>query len=64
MSTPIESPCVAVCQIDTESDVCRGCFRTLTEIANWGRMSPDERRAIMQRLPQRHNDPSFRTPNH
>ncbi|MGR9091605.1 MAG: DUF1289 domain-containing protein [Gammaproteobacteria bacterium] len=64
MSAPIDSPCVAVCQIDTEMNVCRGCFRTLTEIANWGRMSPIERRAIMQRLPQRQNDPSFRSPNH
>jgi len=62
MTAPIESPCIAVCQIDTQSNVCRGCYRTLNEIANWARMSADERRAIMQRLPQRETDPSSRTP--
>jgi len=53
VSTPIESPCVDVCQIDQSHGVCRGCFRTLGEIAGWGTMSPTERRAIMRDLPSR-----------
>jgi hypothetical protein len=30
-----------------------GCSRTLPEIAQWGRLSPEQRRAIMDDLPHR-----------
>ena len=52
----IESPCIAVCIIDPKSRLCFGCGRTLPEIARWGRMDPDERRAIMAELPARMAD--------
>ncbi|HCU91022.1 MAG TPA: DUF1289 domain-containing protein [Gammaproteobacteria bacterium] len=45
-----ESPCVEVCQINEEIGMCHGCFRTLDEIAKWGRMHPLERRRIMKSL--------------
>jgi len=31
----IPSPCTSVCQIDAISLLCKGCFRTLDEIAAW-----------------------------
>lgn len=43
-----ESPCVRVCEID--NDVCRGCHRTLNEIALWGSMSDAERHAVLSRI--------------
>lgn len=49
----IETPCVAVCEIDDTSGLCRGCHRSLVEIAKWGAMSPAERQRIMQSLPER-----------
>jgi predicted Fe-S protein YdhL (DUF1289 family) len=46
----VASPCVNVCVIDERSGWCRGCLRTLDEIAAWGTMSDDDRRAIWRRL--------------
>jgi predicted Fe-S protein YdhL (DUF1289 family) len=38
-----------VCVLD-EFDCCRGCRRTVSEIARWGMMSPEEQWAVMERL--------------
>ncbi|WP_367238277.1 DUF1289 domain-containing protein [Hyphomicrobium sp.] len=51
--TAIESPCVKVCDIDRPSGLCRGCGRTLAEIAGWSSLSGTERRRIMAELPAR-----------
>ena len=47
------TPCIAVCQIDPKSGFCLGCYRTLKEIAQWGRFSEDERQALLPELDQR-----------
>jgi len=44
---------VKLCVIDPVSGLCRGCRRTLDEIAAWGSMSERERRAVMAALPAR-----------
>ncbi len=49
----IESPCIQVCQIDNETRLCRGCLRSLDEIARWARYSAAERARIMRELPSR-----------
>lgn len=49
----IETPCVRLCVIDPETRLCEGCRRSLDEIAAWGRMTPEQRRAIMKDLPGR-----------
>ncbi len=46
----VASPCVNVCVIDERSGWCRGCWRTLDEIAAWATMSDDDRRAVWRRL--------------
>ena len=51
--TAIESPCILVCSIDETTGYCLGCGRTLGEIADWLSMTPEERRAVMQGLPER-----------
>jgi predicted Fe-S protein YdhL (DUF1289 family) len=48
-----ETPCIAVCIIDPKTALCRGCGRTLPEIARWHRMDPAERRAVMAQLAAR-----------
>ena len=35
---------------------CRGCYRTLDEIARWGTMSDEERAAVLGVLPARRAD--------
>lgn len=51
-----ESPCVGLCQMDGQRRYCRGCGRTLDEIASWSRMSVAEKRAVLQRLDGRGDD--------
>ena len=36
-----------------EARICTGCYRSIDEIGTWSRMSPEERAAIMQELPDR-----------
>jgi uncharacterized protein len=50
---PVASPCTSVCTIDQRSGLCAGCFRTLDEIAAWGRLSDDEKRSVLRELPSR-----------
>jgi predicted Fe-S protein YdhL (DUF1289 family) len=50
---PISSPCTKVCTVDPRSGLCRGCGRTLDEIAQWGSLSEAQRLHIMAQLPQR-----------
>jgi len=59
MNTPlwkrdeIESPCVQICVVHPETRICTGCYRTIDEIADWSRMTPEARRNIMDDLPAR-----------
>lgn len=34
----VASPCVSICNINHESQLCEGCFRTLEEIGAWPQM--------------------------
>ena len=49
----VASPCTSVCTIDQASGLCAGCLRTLDEIANWIRLSDEEKRAVVGALPAR-----------
>ena len=49
----IDSPCVKVCVLHPGAKLCMGCYRTGDEIARWSRMAPEERRSIMDALPER-----------
>jgi predicted Fe-S protein YdhL (DUF1289 family) len=49
----ISTPCIKICEIDPASCLCRGCGRSLEEIARWGSMHEAERLAIMATLSTR-----------
>ena len=49
----ISTPCIKVCIVDGKNGLCLGCGRTLGEIAAWGGMDEERRRAIMADLPER-----------
>jgi len=53
MAGTVSSPCIKVFIVDGIADICLGCGRTLPEIASWGRLSEDQRLAIMATLPER-----------
>ncbi|MDB2390434.1 DUF1289 domain-containing protein [Alphaproteobacteria bacterium] len=47
------SPCISICQMDPNADICLGCYRTRQEIANWSRMNVDEQRVLLDLLNDR-----------
>ena len=49
----IKSPCINVCTIDKQSNLCFGCARTMAEIREWPRMTEAERDAIMAQIDER-----------
>ncbi|MDO8324393.1 MAG: DUF1289 domain-containing protein [Phenylobacterium sp.] len=50
---PIKTPCIKVCVIDGETGLCMGCYRELTEVAAWQKLSDEDRARIMTELPTR-----------
>lgn len=57
----IASPCVNVCMLHPDSDLCIGCKRTVEEIGRWLSYSDEERQRIMAALPTRsHGDDAER----
>ena len=44
----VPSPCVSICALDAD-DICVGCFRTVREISQWGRMPSDQQREVLRR---------------
>ena len=49
----MESPCIKVCVIDPGSNLCTGCLRTLSEIAQWSVMPTEQRNKIMADIGRR-----------
>ena len=49
----MKSPCIKVCQMDPQRDLCMGCGRTLDEIARWASMDEAERERVMSELAKR-----------
>jgi predicted Fe-S protein YdhL (DUF1289 family) len=57
MSTQIEnaglgpdSPCVNVCEMDERLKLCKGCLRTIEEIATWSSLSDAQKMAVKTQL--------------
>jgi predicted Fe-S protein YdhL (DUF1289 family) len=46
----VPSPCIGVCVLDQRARICRGCRRTIDEIAAWSSMTDAAKRAVLRRL--------------
>lgn len=44
-----DTPCVAVCST-TFDEICRGCGRTVDEVAQWVFMSQEEKNIVWERI--------------
>ena len=44
-----DSPCIGMCSTLFD-DVCKGCGRTILEVANWVSMTPEEKKQVWQRI--------------
>lgn len=49
----ISSPCNGDCLIDQETEFCKGCFRTMDEIANWFHMKSKEKSEVLDKTRSR-----------
>lgn len=53
VSRTVLTPCIGVCVMNTDSGYCRGCYRTLGEIAAWPEYDDVERRRVLDAVKQR-----------
>ena len=51
-----DSPCVNICIVHPQANICTGCFRTIDEISRWSNMSETERKGIIKELPNRSSE--------
>lgn len=49
----VPSPCVHVCSLDEITGLCRGCARTLDEIARWSAMSDADKLRVWEQIHRR-----------
>ena len=50
---PVPSPCNDICTMDPASGWCRGCKRSIDEIAAWSTLDEAAKRAVWDALPRR-----------
>jgi predicted Fe-S protein YdhL (DUF1289 family) len=48
------TPCIKVCEI--ENNLCKGCYRTLDEIAQWRHLNEEEKKQIISLCDRRANN--------
>lgn len=56
----VASPCINVCQMDTRSGLCQGCFRSIDEIAAWAGATDVQRLAVLAAVEKRRSDAALR----
>ena len=44
-----DTPCVAICST-TFDEICRGCGRTVNEVAHWVSMTEQQKELVWQRI--------------
>ena len=49
-SATVASPCISLCQMHQATGWCRGCLRTLDEIACWGGLDDAGKHAVLHSL--------------
>ena len=52
-SIVIESPCINICKINTDSGLCMGCCRDEFEVFNWINFSDKEKELILSKIKSR-----------
>ncbi|MBM7457157.1 hypothetical protein HNR62_003069 [Oceanisphaera litoralis] len=48
----VNSPCIGLCRLD-EHQVCRGCYRSISEIIGWVDKSDEQKRRILAHCARR-----------
>lgn len=59
LPTPIPSPCIGVCRMDENDELCLGCQRTTEELCAWSGATEDEKRAVWVKVLERREKLAF-----
>ncbi len=51
--SPVASPCIRLCELDANKQLCVGCWRHIDEIIAWSKVGELERRDILERVQAR-----------
>ena len=54
----VPAPCVSICELDEQWGGCKGCFRTLHEIAVWSQLDDVEKTEAWSRIEARQVEPT------
>lgn len=49
----VDSPCQKICTLDEETGYCKGCFRTVAEVAGWLTYTDEQKQEVLECLAQR-----------
>lgn len=49
----IPSPCISICSIDEQTGFCKGCKRTVAEVAMWLYLSDEQKAGVIKELKER-----------
>lgn len=52
----VPSPCRSVCRMDPAKALCEGCWRSIEEIAGWGRMADAQKLVVWERIEARQRE--------
>ena len=53
LDTTVPSPCIGVCWLNDDTQLCEGCLRSADEIRDWMIMDKAEKLALLEQLEQR-----------
>lgn len=43
----VDSPCIGICELNLDTDLCRGCFRSRAEVGVWSTATDEVKRDIL-----------------
>ncbi len=49
----VRSPCIKICNMDPETGLCEGCYRSLEEIGKWMIYTEEERKSVRLKIEER-----------
>jgi uncharacterized protein len=53
MTGTVASPCISICIMNDETDLCEGCLRTIDEIMVWGEMPDVQKTEVWNEIAKR-----------
>jgi predicted Fe-S protein YdhL (DUF1289 family) len=49
----VPSPCISICAMDEVTGFCKGCYRTIEEVASWLYYTDEQKTQVLENLRQR-----------